>query len=122
MARTIATAGSRRPIGVPPTFGSLSVSFDFTDAEFGERFLPWVRLACLCIQRDFIGVEQLARDMVRQGGEGRLDEADRAWSSCAEAFNAITEFVEAAKVRLALVRGFEEAENSMEQKRNRRID
>lgn len=85
-------------------FGALPVTFDLTDAEFGERFLPWVRLACLWLRHDHAGVEALVRDMIRQGGQSRLDEAYQAWGGCAELFGALHEFVEAAKVRLTLAR------------------
>ena len=85
-------------------FEALPVAFDLTDAEFGERVLPWVRLACLWLRHDHTGVAALVRDMVRQGGQSRLDEAYQAWASCAELFDALHEFVEAAKVRLTLVR------------------
>jgi hypothetical protein len=33
-----------------------------------------------------------------------LDEADRAWKGCAEIFGTISEFVEAARVRLGIAR------------------
>jgi hypothetical protein len=90
--------------GTPATFEALSVTFDWTNLEFGERFLPWVRLACDWLQRDYIGTQVLVRDMLRQGGEVSLDEADRAWKGCAEIFGTIGEFVEAARVRLAIAR------------------
>jgi len=90
--------------GKPAVFAALSGTFDLTNDEFNERFLPWVQLAFALLQRDFVGVEELVGDMVRQGGEGRLDEAERAWSDCAEAFSTISEVVEAAQVRLATVR------------------
>jgi hypothetical protein len=86
------------------TFGAWAGTFDLTNDEFSERFLPWVRLSVAFLQRDFIGVEQLVQDMIRQSGAGCLDEADTALSDCAEAFSAITEFVEAARIRLAMVR------------------
>jgi hypothetical protein len=86
------------------TFGAFSGTFNLTNDEFSERFLPWVRLSFAFLQRDFIGVEQLVHDMVRQGGEGCLEEADKALTGCAEAFSAIAEFVEAARTRLAMVR------------------
>ena len=95
MARGATSANSE-----PARFEALPVAFDLTDAEFGGHFLPWVRLACLCLRHDYSGVKALVRDMVRQGGELRLDDADRAWTSCAEMFGAIHEFVEAARVRL----------------------
>jgi hypothetical protein len=85
-------------------FEALPVTFDLTDAEFGERVLPWVRLACLWLRHDHTGVAALVRDMVRQGGQSRLDEAYQAWASCAELFDALQEFVESAKVRLTLAR------------------
>jgi hypothetical protein len=90
--------------GRPATFEALSVTFDWTNLEFGERFLPWVRLACDWLQRDYIGTQVLVRDMLRQGGEASLDEADRAWKGCAEILGTISEFVEAARVRLGIVR------------------
>jgi hypothetical protein len=93
---------------VPRLFGALAGSFDLTNDEFSERFLPWVRLAFVFLQRDFVQVEALVRDMARQGGEQRLNETDNAWTSCAEAFGAITEFVEAAKIRLSAVRACQE--------------
>jgi hypothetical protein len=99
-----AALGVNRAHSVPATFAALPVAFEYTDAAFVERFLPWVRRACLWLQRDHIGVEALMRDMVRQGGELRLDEADTAWANCAEMFGAINEFVEAAKVRLSIAR------------------
>src|SRR5262249_33608073 len=46
--------------------------------------------------------EALVRDMVRQGGQSRLEEAYQAWASCAELFDALHEFVAAAQVRLTL--------------------
>jgi hypothetical protein len=96
--------GGMKANSEPATFVALPVAFEFSDAEFVEHFLPWVRLACVWLQRDHIGVEALVRDMVRQGGEVRLDEADKAWASCAETFSAINEFVESAKVRLSIAR------------------
>jgi hypothetical protein len=88
----------------PASFEALPVAFDLTDAEFGEHFLPWVRLACLCLRHDYSGVKALVRDMVRQGSELRLDETEQAWTRCAEMFGAIHEFVEAARVRLRIAR------------------
>jgi hypothetical protein len=70
-----------------------------------------VRLACVWLQRDYIGVETLVRDMIRQGREVHLEEADRAWTGCAETFSAATEFVEAAKIRLAIARAQIKGEN-----------
>ena len=96
--------GGKRANSKRITFVALPVAFEFTDAAFVEQFLPWVRRACLWLQRDHIGVEALVRDMVRQGGEYRLDEADKAWASCAEIFGVINEVVEAAKVRLSIAR------------------
>ena len=90
--------------GEPATFEALSVTFDWANLEFGERFLPWVRLACDWLQRDYIGTQVLVRDMLRKGGEVSLDEADRAWKGCAEIFGTIGEFVEAARVRLGIAR------------------
>jgi hypothetical protein len=90
--------------GEPATFEALSVTFDWANLEFGERFLPWVRLACDWLQRDYIGTQVLVRDMLREGGEVSLDEADRAWKGCAEIFGTIGEFVEAARVRLGIAR------------------
>jgi hypothetical protein len=46
----------------------------------------------------------LVRDMLRRGGEVSLDEADSAWKGCAEIFGTISEFVEAARVRLGIAR------------------
>jgi hypothetical protein len=88
----------------PAAFEALPVTFDITDAEFVKRFLPWVRLACLWLRHDHIGAEALARDMLRQGGEFRLDETDNAWTSCVQTFGAISEYMEAAKVRLNIAR------------------
>lgn len=105
--------GGKRVNREPITFVALPVAFEYTDAAFVEHFLPWVRRACLWLQRDHIGVEALVRDMVRQGGEFRLDEADKAWASCAEIFGAINEFVEAAKVRLTIARGRLQGENAV---------
>ena len=90
--------------GEPATFEALSVTFDWANLEFGERFLPWVRLACDWLQRDYIGTQVLVRDMLRKGGEVSLDEADSAWKGCAEIFGTISEFVEAARVRLGIAR------------------
>ena len=103
--------GTKKTDSAPATFVALPVAFEFTDAAFVERFLPWVRRACLWLQRDHIGVGALVRDMVRQGGEVHLDEADRAWTDCAETFGAINEFVEAAKVRLSIARAQIQGEN-----------
>jgi hypothetical protein len=96
-------AGKRANSGCA-TFVALPAAFEFTDAAFVEHFLPWVRLACLWLQRDHIGVEALMRDMLRQGGEVRLDEANKAWAKCAETFSAINEIVESANVRLSIAR------------------
>src|SRR5215472_977245 len=96
-------AGKRANRGCA-TFVALPASFEFTDAAFVEHFLPWVRLACLWLQRDHAGVEALMRDMLRQGGEVRLDEANKAWTKCAETFSAINEIVESANVRLSIAR------------------
>jgi hypothetical protein len=104
--------GGKRANSEPFTFVALPVAFEYTDAAFVEHFLPWVRRACLWLQRDHIGVEALVRDMVRQGGECRLDEADKAWASCAEMFGAINEIVEAAKVRLSIARAPLQRENA----------
>ena len=90
--------------GEPATFAALSVTFDWANLEFGERFLPWVRLACDWLQRDYMGTQVLVRDMLRKGGEVSLDEADSAWKGCAEIFGTIGEFVEAARVRLGIAR------------------
>jgi len=100
-------------------FVALPVAFEYTDAAFVERFLPWVRRACLWLQRDHIGVEALVRDMVRKGGEFRLDEADKAWANCAEIFGAINEFVEAAKLRLSIARAQIQGENTVHASRMR---
>ena len=108
MARGATSANCEQPA----SFEALPAAFDLTDAEFGEHFLPWVRLACLCLRHDYSGVKALVRDMVRQGGELRLDEADRAWTSCAEMFGAIHEFVEAARVRLRIARAQIVGENA----------
>jgi hypothetical protein len=97
-------AGGDEIEGEPATFEALSVTFDWANLEFGERFLPWVRLACEWLQRDYIGTQALVRDMLRKGGEVSLDEADRAWKGCAEIFGTIGEFVEAARVRLGIAR------------------
>ena len=77
-----------------------------------EQPASFVRLACLCLRHDYSGVKTLVRDMVRQGGELRLDDADRAWTSCAEMFGAIHEFVEAARVRLRIARAQIDGENA----------
>jgi hypothetical protein len=90
--------------GKPATFEALSVTFDWANVEFGERFLPWVRLACDWLRRDYKGTQVLVRDMLRQGGQVSLDDADRAWKGCAEIFGTISEFVEAARVRLCIAR------------------
>jgi hypothetical protein len=97
--------GAQSGDGKPTPFVALAGTFDFTDEEFSERFLPWVRLSFAFLQRDYTGVEQLVHDMVRQRGKECLNEADTALTGCAEVFSAITEFVEAARVRLAIVRG-----------------
>ena len=63
-------AGGDKTIdGEPATFEALSVTFDWANLEFGERFLPWVRLACEWLQRDYIGTQSLVRDMLRNEGE-----------------------------------------------------
>ena len=111
--------GGKRANSKPITFVALPVAFEYTDAAFVEHFLPWVRRACLWLQRDHIGVDALVRDMVRQGGEFRLDEADKAWASCAEIFGAINEFVEAAKVRLSIARARLQRENAKRASRTR---
>ena len=90
--------------GRPAAFEALSVTFDWANLEFGERYLPWVRLACDWLQRDYIGTQVLVRDMLRQGGQVSLDEADRAWKGCAEILGTISDFVEAARVRLGIAR------------------
>ena len=116
--------GGKRANSKPITFVALPVAFEYTDAAFVEHFLPWVRRACLWLQRDHIGVEALVRDMVRQGGEFRLDEADKAWASCAEIFGTINEFVEAAKVRLSIARARlqgESAERASQMRANERL-
>jgi hypothetical protein len=97
-------AGAKKTNSEHATFVALAVAFEYSDTAFVERFLPWVRFACLWLQRDHSGVVALVRDMVRQGGEVRLDQAETAWASCAEMFSAINEFVESAKVRLSIVR------------------
>jgi len=107
----------------PASFEALPVAFNLTDAEFGERFLPWVRMACLWLRHDYIGAKALMREMVRQGGELRVDEADRAWTSCAEMFGAIHEFVEAARVRLKIARAQihgEDAERALQMSASKR--
>jgi hypothetical protein len=96
--------GGKRACSGYATFVAPPAAFEFTDAAFVEHFLPWVRLACLCLQRDHMGVEALVRDMLRQGGEVRLDEANNAWAKCAETFSAINEIVESANVRLSIAR------------------
>jgi hypothetical protein len=90
--------------GIPATFKALSGAFELTNDEFSERFLPWVRLAVALLQRDFIAGDRLVRDMMQQHGERCLNEADRAWTACAEVFSTITEFVEAAQLRVSIVR------------------
>jgi hypothetical protein len=115
--------GGKRANSEPITFVALPVAFEYTDAAFVGHFLPWVRRACLWLQRDHIGVEALVRDMVRHGGEFRLDEADQAWASCAEIFGAINEFVEAAKVRLSIARAQlrdKSAERALQMRANER--
>jgi hypothetical protein len=99
-----AESGDEAGDGKPATFEALSVTFDWANLEFGERFLPWVRLACDWLQRDYVGTQVLVRDMLRQGGQVSLDEADSAWKGCAEIFGTIGEFVEAARVRLGIAR------------------
>jgi hypothetical protein len=99
-----AEAADKAGDGGPAAFEALSVTFDWANLEFGERYLPWVRLACDWVQRDYIGTQVLVRDMLRQGGQVSLDEADRAWKGCADIFGTIGEFVEAARVRLGIAR------------------
>jgi hypothetical protein len=120
----IAGGASRANCEQPASFEALPVAFDLTDAEFGEHFLPWVRLACLCLRHDYSGVKALVRDMLRQGGGFRLDEADEAWTSCAEMFGAIHEFVESARVRLRIARAqidAEEAEHALRMSASKRV-
>jgi len=102
--RAECAGGDETGDGAPATFEALSVTFDWANLEFGERFLPWVRLACDWLQRDYMGTQVLVRDMLRRGGEVSLDEADSAWKGCAEIFGTIGEFVEAARVRLGIAR------------------
>jgi len=120
----IASGATRANREQPASFEALPVAFDLTDAEFGEHFLPWVHLACLCLRHDYSGVKALARDMLRQGGELRLDEADQAWTRCAEMFGAIHEFVESARVRLRIARAQidgEDAEHALRMSASKRV-
>jgi hypothetical protein len=80
------------------------VTFDYTNVEFGLRFLPWVRLAFCTIQHDKAGTLATVRKLFadNKDGEKLFRDATEAWDQIADKFHALGDLVRAAHSRYML--------------------
>jgi hypothetical protein len=84
----------------PPTFEALQVTFDYTNKQFADRYLPSVRIAFAMLQRDHIAATMVIHKLHDdEEAMQELMDTMEDWEVVSKQFSALSEFMQTARAR-----------------------
>lgn len=110
---------SASEIDFKPILGSdgKPISFDFTNAEFADRYCPWIRLAFVLLSKDREGLIDGIKEFANDGEASSLVDGLVMWEEIENKFEALSAFASAIWARITTaMEVLEEQDPSMARK------